>query len=241
MKIDKIEWMIKIFWFSILIIWIYFSLTLIAIIWLWLILFCLVLFFNFVVFYPYLKLYYFKGRTKFGEWYTSKNKIDIKYKVFGGIVGYQPIEERHIAIIFPSDSRKNYPIIDKEETLLLFNYYRELKENYKIYFCFLIDDFKNIVKSDYIYGIHIFGHGRIDSLGLEDGIVVYRELKDTKPKEFVAQWHCNHGNKEETSLGYLIGKKYYVPSGKRRGFQNYKDIKKLINNQLKWTINKKFT
>ena len=102
----------------------------------------------------------------------------------------------------------------------------------------MAEDFLNIVKSKYVYGIHIFGHGRIDSLAFEDGIVQYRELIDIDPKEFVAQWHCNHGY--GNSLGYYIGKKYYVPYGKRGGFQNKRDIKKFINDKLKWEVNIRF-
>lgn len=151
------------------------------------------------------------------------------------MVGYKPINEKHIAIIFPSDSENDYPIIDNEILSLIY-YYKENNVNYKMYFCFITDDFIKIINSRYVYGVHVFGHGKVDSLGFQDGIVQYREFKETKPKkEFVAQWHCNHGTGH--SLGEYIGKKYYVPHGKRVSFQNKLDIKKLIDNKLKWQKN----
>jgi hypothetical protein len=173
-----------------------------------------------------------------GEINTSGYGFDTKFKEHGGIEGYKEIKEEHIAIIFPSESRKRYPKIDNKEITLLTDYYKERNEHYKLYFCYLADDFISIVKSQYVYGIHIFGHGRIYCLLFENGYLIYRELKDTPPKEFIAQWHCNHS--EGKSLGEYIGKKYYVPYGKRGGFHNQRDIKKLINGQLDWKYNKEY-
>jgi hypothetical protein len=105
-----------------------------------------------------------------------------------------------------------------------------------LYFCYLADDFLNIVKSKSVTGVHVFGHGRVDSILFEDGVLQYRELKDTFPKDFVAQWHCNHG--EGKSLGEYIGKEYFSPYGRRGSFQNKRDIGKLIRDELDWEINK---
>ncbi len=236
MIIDTYQLYVKILVFSLFILSLYSSMALIAVIWLWLIIFLPVLFFNFIVFYPCIRNIYFDLRTKIGEINTSINKLDEKFKIGGNIIGYQSIKEKHIAIIFPSVSSKNYPVL-YSEVLLLLNYYEKQDEKHRLYFCYRTEDFINIVKSQNVIGIHVFGHGRMDSLSFEDGTVMYREFKGIKPKEFVAQWHCNHGSKTETSLGYVIGKKYYVPYGMRTRFINAKDVKELINGKINWTIN----
>jgi len=192
----------------------------------------------FIAFYSNIKKCFYKIRRCAGLRKTSKKILDLEFKDKGGIVGYQPITERHIALIFISDSSKNYGDISYKEIEPLIEHYDKYKENYKLYFCYLAEDFLKIVKSKYVYGIHILGHGAIDSLGFEDGVLIYRELRHTEPKEFIAQWHCNHG--EGDSLGVLIGRKYYVPYGYTLINGNKGRITKLINGKIKWTENPKF-
>ena len=188
-----------------------------------------------IVFFPFIKKVGYKLRQYDGIKATSKRKLDKYFIKHDGIVGYKTIKERHIALIFVSDSSKDYSNISYDEISPLIEYYDKNKENYKFYFCYLANDFIKIVKSKYVYGIHIFGHGRIDSLGFEDGVLNYRELKYMEPKDFVAQWHCNHGDGK--SLGELIGRKYYVPYGMSIIRGSKKEISKLVNGQIEWTIN----
>ena len=199
--------------------------------------FIFLLLLNFIFFHSTLSNLYYGIRTKYGEFVTSIYKFDKKFKICGGVIGYKNIKERHIAIIFPSDSGKNYKITNDNDILELENYYVDKNENYRLYFFYLVDDFINIVKSQYVYGIHIFGHGRIDRLTFEDGVVLYREFKGIEPKEFVAQWHCNHGSFYKNSLGRVIGTKYFVKYGMRNCYSNKRDIKKLVNGELNWTYN----
>ena len=201
----------------------------------WLILLIITYSCVFVVFFPFIKNVGYKLRQNADIKATSKRNLDKEFLEHDGIIGYKSIKERHIAIIFISDSSKDYFNISYDEISPLIEYCKKNKINYKLYFCYLADDFIKIIKSKYVYGIHIFGHGRIDSLKFEDGFLHYRELKDTEPKEFVAQWHCNHGDGK--SLGELIGKKYYVPYGMSIKGGSKKDIFKLINGQIEWTKN----
>jgi hypothetical protein len=192
--------------------------------------------FFFFAFYQDLRKIFFRVRTHYGEWITLRKKLDEKFREAGGIVGYHPYLKDHIAIIYPSDSENNYPKLKKDGILPLIEHYKNIKQNYKLYYCYLTEDFLRLIKSQNTKGIHIFGHGRIDSLLFKDGIVQYRELKNAPVKEFVAQWHCNHG--DGGSLGKYIGKKYYAPPGKRNAWQNRKDIERLIKSELEWIIHK---
>ena len=155
----------------------------------------------------------------------------------GGIIGYKPFNKRHIALIFVSNSNDNYADVKFEDIEPIVKDCKKKNKNYKVYFCYLTYDFIKIVKSEYVYEVHIFGHGKVDALGFEDGVFQYRELRHTEPKDFVAQWHCNHGGKIEHSLGYLIGKEYYVPYGIIFTPDIPNKVEKLINGKLKPTKN----
>jgi hypothetical protein len=236
MKINKIDLILKIFFLSALIFFIIVTLPFIELSVFWLIPFlvlysCVLFVFMSLIKKVGLKIF----RHYLGIRATSKGNLDKEFHKHGGIVGYQPVKDRHVALVFISDSSKNYSDISYDEISPLIEDFKKNKVNYKLYFCYLTDDFVKIIKSKYIYGIHIFGHGAIDSLGFEDGIVQYREFKGIEPKDFIAQWHCNHG--EGKSLGELIGRKYYVPYGYTIIKQNKKEIIELINNPEKWTIN----
>jgi len=213
------------------------SMSLIKIIWIWQATFTFLLFLVFIFFHSTLSNFFYHTRTKYGELITHIYKIDKKFRTNGGIIGYENIKDEHIAIIFPSDSEKNYKITEDNDVIELKNYYLDRNEKYVVYFCFLVKDFISIVKSKNVYGIHIFGHGRIDRLTLQDGIVSYRDFKGCEPKNFVAQWHCNHGAFYKNSLGRMIGKKYYVKYGMRNFYSNKRDIKKLVKGELDWTHN----
>jgi hypothetical protein len=237
-KIDQNDLLSKIFSIFLIILSSVYVLLLIglsSVIFLIFFLFTFSLVFFFFAFYPELRKFYFKIRTLWGERKTQKKNLITKFIENGGLIGYNPVCKEHIAIICPSESKNNYPSLEKEGLLLLINHYRDNNINYVLYFCYLSDDFIKIVKSSYVKGIHIFGHGRIDSLLFEDGVVQYRELRGTSVKDFIAQWHCNHGDGK--SLGEYIGMQYYSPYGKRRAGQNIKDITKLIDNKLIWTSN----
>lgn len=195
--------------------------------------------FFFFAFYQDFRNAYFGIRTSFGERKTRRKKLDNQFENHGGKIGYHESNTDHIAIMWVSESHNNYPVLKKDGILNLMEHYKRNKIEFSLDFIYLSDDFLSLVKSQRTTGIHIFGHGRIDSLYFEDGVVQFRELKDVSPKEFVAHWHCNHG--EGKSLGEYIGKKYFAPYGKRMPFTNRRDIKKLINDELEWKINEKFS
>jgi len=165
--------------------------------------------------------------------------LKTKFKKEKGIIGYKPIKKKHIAIIFPSLYDFDYPNLNSCEIKPLIEHYKKTAENYQIYLCYLVEDFINIVKNPNVKGLHIFGHGRIYLLKFKNGGVFYREFKGLKPKkDFVCQWHCNHGEYKEQHLGH-IAKKYYIAKGYRHRWNNKKEIKKLIENKLDWKYNKK--
>jgi hypothetical protein len=247
-KIDKFDWFVKIVSIILLFYFAFQTFTLFAlfkgyqiyiIIVAYSLAFTFSVLFYFFAFYNDFRNFYFEIRTKYGELRTERKKFDENFKNLGGIIGYKAFKEDHVAIIWPSESNKNFPSLKNDGFPLLIEHYKKKEIKHIVYFCYLCDDFIKIIKSKYVNGVHIFGHGRISALHFEDGILQYRELKDSDPKEFIAQWHCNHG--EGKPLGEYIGKKYYSPYGKRSSFSNERDIKKLINGNLEWTINDKFS
>jgi hypothetical protein len=201
---------------------------------------CLLTFF---AFYMKLRQFYFRARTKLGIWRTKKEKLDEYFKYAGGgYVGQPPRNYPHIAIIYPTVSRLDYPDLMGEHIEELMDYYKENKVVFNLYLCFLAGHFIDIFKSPNVTGVHIFGHGARDSTSFEDGYVQYREFKGLPCKEFIAQWHCNHVySGTGISLGEYIGKKYFAPYGKRSKFKNGKDIKKLMRSELPWETNPIFS
>jgi hypothetical protein len=135
-------------------------------------------------------------------------------------------------------TNKVFPIINQDKKLLI-DYYKN-KGGFRMYFCYLTDDFVNIIRSQTVTGLHVFGHGSIDHLVFQDGVVYYREFyRDftvNQLKDFVCQWHCNKGKYTKKHLGKIV-KKYFVPEGYRNFLNNKKDIEKFIDGTLNWTIN----
>jgi len=169
--------------------------------------------------------------------FYKPKKVKRNFIELGGITGFEPIKDRHIAIIFLDITDKVYPVINQDKKLLI-DYYKNNGYSYRLYFCYLADDFVNIIKSQSVEGIHIFGHGSIDHLIFKDGVVYYREFTGINLKDFVGQWHCNIGKFKDKHLGN-IAKKYFIPKGYTNFIRNKKNIKKLIEGKLEWTINKK--
>ncbi len=58
---------------------------------------------------------------------TSRHNLDKEFVEHGGIIGYKPIEERHIAIVYVSESRKNYWGINFDEISPLTEEYNEIR------------------------------------------------------------------------------------------------------------------
>ena len=63
--------------------------------------------FFFFSYYQILRNLFFKIRTIIGEKITSWKKLDKEFKNLGGIIGYHPSDVKHIAIIYPSESKKD--------------------------------------------------------------------------------------------------------------------------------------
>jgi len=167
--------------------------------------------------------------------FTTNRKNNFKRE--GGVVGYTPINEEHVAILFPTVYEFDYPNVYGKEIKPLIEHYKESSEKYEIYLCYQVDDFINIVKSPKVTGLHIFGHGKIYKLKFKDGGIYYREFYGLEhKKDFVCQWHCNIGKYRDKHLGF-IAKKYYVPIGLRHRWNNIKDIKKFIEDTLDWKYN----
>lgn len=165
------------------------------------------------------------------------SRYDRGFRDKGGIEGFKRIEEKHIAIVFPEINEKVYPNVKSKELRMFYDYMTKNKQQYKIYKCVHCKDFENIVNSEYVTGLHIFGHGSISHLTFKDGVVYYREFYGLKPKkESVCQWHCNIGKYKNIHLGH-IAERYYVPVGYRHFLNNGRDIKKLVEGKLDWTIN----
>lgn len=167
---------------------------------------------------------------------VSNNLFHLKtrFNKENGIIGYKPINNEHIAIIFPTIYEFNYPDVYSCEIKPLIDHYKNINANYQIYLCYHVRDFINIVRSPYVIGLHIFGHGKTHHLPFKDGGIYYREFYYIEnKKDFVCQWHCNTGKFKDQHLGH-IANRYYVPYGLRNKFNNRSDIKKLIEGNLDW-------
>jgi len=192
---------------------------------------------------PEVRYIYSKGRSKRGGRNSKKKNLKEAFVSAGGLINSPPHNQPHIAIICVSDSKEWYPDLRKEHITMLLNHYKKTPNKaYMLYFCSEAKKFVEIIKSPNVTGVHIFGHGSIDGLTFQDDEKVeYREFEDIAdvnrfpPKEFVDQFHCNHGH--GMSLGVCIGKAYFVLKVKRGTHRNKKDIQLLIEGKLKRTPN----
>ena len=189
---------------------------------------------------PFMDKFFIEVRNRAGKKKTEKENLKEEFIKKGGIVGYKPVNNKHTAVIFINESGDNYADVNFDFIEPIINYCKKNNEDYKVYFCYLSNDFIKIVRSEYTHKIHIIGHGRMSILRFEDGYFSYRELQDVEPKELVAQWHCNHNDKEEFSLGYLIGKEYHAPYGLTFIPFTKRNIDRLINGKTKPKKNSKF-
>jgi hypothetical protein len=185
-----------------------------------------------------LKEGYFNLRTNIGERKTKRKKLRNEFIEYGGIEGFSKINSPHIALIIPSESRKDYSNFKIREIKPFIKYYENQSVDCNIYHCFKSEDFKKIIQSKKVIGIHIFGHGSMNALVFEDGLFSYRECQFFDKKEFVGQHHCNHKGKKQKSLAFLIGRKAYAPRGKSTIIDIYLDSEKLKRGKL-WIKNNK--
>lgn len=233
MLIVKIISVLFFLWF------VYISFDIFKLLYVWILAFTFFIFVLIMAFHPYILKILYRLRDGLYGIIIPLTNYESTFKEQGGIIGFKDIKEEHIAIVFPEINRNVYPDINSKEKKLLYDYHTDNGETYKLYFCYQCDHFEKIVKSEYVAGLHIFGHGSISHLTFEDGIVMYREFYGLQhKKDFICQWHCNIGKYKDKHLGH-IAKRCYIPDGYRHYFNNKKDIKKLIEDNLDWTINEK--
>ncbi len=216
---------------------IYISLETFKALFVWILAFTFFIFVLIMSFHPQIQKLLYKLRDGLYGLIIPLTDYDERFRNYGGIEGFKKIEEEHIAIVFPEIDERLYSCVDSKEKVMLYNYITNNEEQYRIYRCLHCEEFENIVYSEYVTGLHIFGHGSISHLTFKDGVVMYRQFYGLQPKkEFVCQWHCNIGKFKDIHLGH-IAHRHYVKEGYRHYFINKKDIQKLIEGTLEWTIN----
>lgn len=76
----------------------------------------------------------------------------------------------------------------------LLKYFKNINQSYKVYLNPNPREFKQIVNDEKADRLYIFGHGKRNCLKFESGLYIkYKELKDYPKKQFIGQYHCNHG------------------------------------------------
>ena len=85
----------------------------------------------------------------------------------------------------------------------LINYFRHRKIPYNLTLNPSEDDFCKIMCNKKVHSVFIIGHGRKDSFKLDPGhkcFLKYNRFKHAPPKKFVAQYHCNGGDRKIKDL-----------------------------------------
>lgn len=109
--------------------------------------------------------------------------------------------EDHTAIILAHDEKRALDIIDIPVPVLV-NVLKKYGENFHIYFCLYEKQMAEVLTSDHIKRIWIFGHGTRGSCALTVKVFKYADfmqekkdngenLDEMKKMEYVYQCHCN--------------------------------------------------
>lgn len=111
---------------------------------------------------------------------------------------------------------------------LLINFFMEKEVPYKVYHCYTLDKFEEIVRNENVVNLWLFGHGRRGGIASGNQLMEYRTLKNAHPKRYIYQFHCNPGN--ETSLAeYLSNGLGYVSNRSTAMVENREHIKQILN------------
>lgn len=105
------------------------------------------------------------------------------------------IHEKHHAIIIAATKlrTKFHVYFSGVSTLLVSLKLSDQKTKYKIYCCSEMDAIKKVIEDPYTTHVWIFGHGIKHGVEVGKEVLFYCELKDIPQKEFIGQYHCNHG------------------------------------------------
>ncbi|MGB7532349.1 MAG: hypothetical protein WA977_05135 [Halobacteriota archaeon] len=110
---------------------------------------------------------------------------------------------------------------------LLIDFFREKEIPYKLYHCYDLNTFEEIVRNQKAVNLWLFGHGSRGSISCGNQFIKYEKLKDAPRKGYVYQFHCNHGN--DTSLAeYLSNGRGYVNNRTSNMIQNREHIKQIL-------------
>lgn len=104
-----------------------------------------------------------------------------------------PNEKTFVAIMivrkYPED---NFRLFTQGIDYLL-KYFKATDQSYKVFLWPTLEQFKKTVRNVNANKMYIFGHGKINGICFQDEFLNYSQFKGCPKKEFIAQYHCNHG------------------------------------------------
>ena len=111
---------------------------------------------------------------------------------------------------------------------LLIDFFRKKEMPYKIYPCYDLNTFEEIVRNQKAVNLWIFGHGSRGSISCGNQFLKYEKLKNAPGKIYIYQFHCNHGN-DDSLAEYLSNGRGFVNNSFRDMIQNKVHIKQILN------------
>ena len=115
----------------------------------------------------------------------------------------------------------------------LLKYFKNINQPYKVYLKPNASKFKQIVKDEKADRLYIIGHGKKKCIDFESGqSIKYEELKDSPKKQFIGQYHCNHGGGKSLA-DYIESEEKDITNFYRLNFSIYfKFLLKYIKSKL---------
>ena len=110
---------------------------------------------------------------------------------------------------------------------LLIDFFMEKEIPYKLYHCYDLNTFEEIVRNQKAVNLWLFGHGSRGSIFCGNKDIKYEKLKDAPRKGYVYQFHCNSGN-DKSLAEYLSNGRGYVNNRTSNMIQNREHIKQIL-------------
>ena len=118
-----------------------------------------------------------------------------------------------------------------EGVVSLIYFFKSKKIAFKVYPCEDADSAETNIRKPNVKGLCIFGHGTKNSLSFGiKGKLLYSNLKNALPKDYIAQLHCNDGP-GPSLLDLLFNGEGICSDGCRFMMQNRIMIREWIDNE----------
>jgi hypothetical protein len=103
-------------------------------------------------------------------------------------------EKHHAIIVIATDLRTKFAnCFSGVSTLLISFTFQNPRIAHKLYFCSNEGDVRNVIENPNATHVWIFGHGLKHGVTTGKNVLYYCEVKNIPQKEFIGQYHCNHG------------------------------------------------